>query len=72
MFGLTLENSLDEFKTALADLGYDVTESAPYGACGAIKAEKVGITVSVYDYGETHGKTLTIRAEVTNRGGIQY
>lgn len=72
VFGLTLKNSLEEFEAALSALGYDVAESDPYNACAAIVAENGGIRVSILDYGEGQGKTLTIIADVTNRSGLIF
>ncbi len=76
VLGLTLENSLDEFSKALSDMGFKMEESKEYGTDGiikeytAIKAEKGGISVYICDYGES--KTLSIRADVSNRFGIMY
>ncbi|MBE6654234.1 MAG: hypothetical protein E7608_02100 [Ruminococcaceae bacterium] len=76
VLGLTLENSLDEFSAALSDMGFKVKESEQYGTDGiikeytAIKAEKGGISVYICDYGQS--KTLSIRADVSNKLGIIY
>lgn len=76
VLGLTLENSLDEFSAALSDMGFKVKESEQYGTDGTIKeyvtikAEKGGISVYICDYGQS--KTLSVRADVSNKLGIIY
>lgn len=70
VLGLTLENSLDEFSSVLSDMGFDVEKSDPYGACGAIRAQKGGICVYICDYGQN--KTFSVSADVSNRLDLQY
>ena len=73
VYGLTVNSTFEEFDAVFGDLGFELSDGD--GAIPTRIAEKDGISVRLQQPTEEKADgvpTLHIRAEVTNREGIQY
>ncbi|MBP3479495.1 MAG: hypothetical protein J6K03_08465 [Oscillospiraceae bacterium] len=66
VYGVSIDSSLEDFDQIFSEMGYEISVAAG-SAENAHRAQKDGI-VFVF----SHRRSITIRAQVSNREGIQF
>lgn len=71
VYGLTINSTIEEYDAVFKKMGY-VISVEERGVNTVFSATRIGITFELCISSDGNTPSLTIKAEITNREGIEY